>query len=322
MATTTSFGIQGLALVAIGREMKPAALIMLGLSCLWVLTISVQAQEFGAPPEATVTTPTETTPNLPGDVETVAWSSSQVSAAVEICRKQLAGMTLDFERLPPLKQGICGTPVPILVRSIGSDPAVVIEPAATMTCKMAVTLDTWLKEQVQPTATAVFGTQVVKLHNAASYKCRNRYGGANTTISQHALANALDISEFVLASGERITVLNDWPHAAPPLPAPNPTRSAETRDAEMRKPTEIPIAATRINATPAVPPAPPPLAEPPNDLALADQPTADPKSAFVVTMHAEACKIFGTKLGPEANEAHRDHFHLDMKPRRHANFCE
>ena len=184
--------------------MKPAALLMLGLSCLWVLTISVQAQELGAPPEATVTTPTETTPNLPGDVETVAWSSSQVSAAVEICRKQLAGMTLDFERLPPLKQGICGTPVPILVRSIGSDPAVVIEPAATMTCKMAVTLDTWLKEQVQPTATAVFGTQVVKLHNAASYKCRNRYGGANTTISQHALANALDISEFVLASGDAL----------------------------------------------------------------------------------------------------------------------
>ncbi|WP_244500290.1 extensin family protein [Methyloceanibacter superfactus] len=39
-------------------------------------------------------------------------------------------------------------------------------------------------------------------------------------------------------------------------------------------------------------------------------------------VHADACKYFGTVLGPEANEAHRDHFHLDMKPRRHSNFCE
>ncbi|MDX2317514.1 MAG: extensin family protein [Hyphomicrobiaceae bacterium] len=27
-------------------------------------------------------------------------------------------------------------------------------------------------------------------------------------------------------------------------------------------------------------------------------------------------------LGPEANDAHKNHFHLDMKPRRVANFCE
>jgi hypothetical protein len=42
----------------------------------------------------------------------------------------------------------------------------------------------------------------------------------------------------------------------------------------------------------------------------------------VRTVHAEACKVFGTVLGPEANEAHKDHFHLDMKPRRHTSFCE
>jgi len=44
--------------------------------------------------------------------------------------------------------------------------------------------------------------------------------------------------------------------------------------------------------------------------------------AFIKKMHVEACQMFGTVLGPEANDAHKDHFHLDMKPRRAANFCE
>ena len=43
---------------------------------------------------------------------------------------------------------------------------------------------------------------------------------------------------------------------------------------------------------------------------------------FLRAIHAGACHVFGTVLGPEANEAHRDHFHLDMKHRRRSAFCE
>jgi hypothetical protein len=131
MAQTTSFGKQGLRLVPIGREMKSAVLRMLGLTGLFVLAVSAQAQDLGSSPEETVTTPTETAPNLPGDAKTVAWSNSDVAEAVSMCRKQLADVTLDFERLPPLKEGNCGTPVPILIRSIGSDPVLAIDPPAT-----------------------------------------------------------------------------------------------------------------------------------------------------------------------------------------------
>jgi hypothetical protein len=47
----------------------------------------------------------------------------------------------------------------------------------------------------------LFGSPVVKIQNASSYVCRNRYGGASTPLSEHALANAFDVSEFVLANG-------------------------------------------------------------------------------------------------------------------------
>jgi hypothetical protein len=42
----------------------------------------------------------------------------------------------------------------------------------------------------------------------------------------------------------------------------------------------------------------------------------DERAAFLHAVHAGACRIFGTTLGPEANEAHKNHFHLDMTERR------
>src|SRR5262245_12438434 len=45
------------------------------------------------------------------------------------------------------------------------------------------------------------------------------------------------------------------------------------------------------------------------------------RSEFVKQVHDDACGTFETVLGPEANEAHKNHFHLDMKERRSA-FCQ
>src|SRR6266540_7201598 len=66
-------------------------------------------------------------------------------------------------------------------------------------------------------------SSVAKLH-AGSYACRNRNGGADQPLSEHALANALDISDFVLASGKQISIAESWPRGNPPLPLPNPGR--------------------------------------------------------------------------------------------------
>jgi len=388
------------------------------LATLAALPLAGHAQDVDAPPEpeqnparaeTPAGTPAETPepeePNLPGEKPTVAWSDAEVAAAKAACTKMLAGMSIDYEPLPPIKEGICGTAAPILVRSIGADPAVEISPPATMQCGLAVALDGWLKERVQPQARAMLGAAVVRVRNATSYSCRNRYGGANTRISEHALANALDISEFVLASGERITVLQSWhvassPPLLPPVPAANPARLAsapippETMGADETTGAVVAVSTTRtvgstilevtkVRANPFVRPVAPPIAQPPRsalpqaasislargrgtvDLAKvkssiksnpfvsplplpqlqatpvsepvpppraavepepAAQPLPEPKvtadSAFVHSVHAEACKVFGTVLGPEANEVHRDHFHLDMKARRHASFCE
>lgn len=61
------------------------------------------------------------------------------------------------------------------------------------------------------------------------------------------------------------------------------------------------------------------------EASLDDAPLVQPPtkmSRFMREAHTSACKIFGTTLGPEANNAHRNHFHIDMAPRERSNFCE
>jgi hypothetical protein len=54
---------------------------------------------------------------------------------------------------------------------------------------------------------------------------------------------------------------------------------------------------------------------------VAPQPKT-PSSRFLHEIHASACRIFGTTLGPEANEAHRNHFHVDMAERKYKKICD
>jgi hypothetical protein len=164
------------------------------------------------------------TPPPPGEVPTPPWSEAAIAAAKAKCIEALSTFKLDYERLPPIKAGLCGTPAPILLKSLGSETKVAITPPATLDCAMAGALNRWLDKTVQPKAKELLGSPVIKLENISSYVCRNRYDSSNQPLSEHALANALDVSGFELASGEHITVLDSWPKASPPLPLPNPVR--------------------------------------------------------------------------------------------------
>lgn len=52
------------------------------------------------------------------------------------------------------------------------------------------------------------------------------------------------------------------------------------------------------------------------------KPAETPQALFLRAAHESACKRFGTTLGPEANNAHRNHFHVDLAPRKRSNICE
>ena len=47
----------------------------------------------------------------------------------------------------------------------------------------------------------------------------------------------------------------------------------------------------------------------------------DGRAVFLRELHGKSCNLFGTVLGPEANNAHRNHMHLDLAERRNGAFC-
>ena len=49
--------------------------------------------------------------------------------------------------------------------------------------------------------------------------------------------------------------------------------------------------------------------------------SSSPSALFLHEAHRTACRIFGTVLGPEANRAHRNHFHVDRAQRDLGNYC-
>jgi hypothetical protein len=63
----------------------------------------------------------------------------------------------------------------------------------------------------------MFGQEVVTLGDMGTYDCRNIVGNPfwKGVRSQHAAANAIDISGFTFADGRSISVLRDWKGKGP-----------------------------------------------------------------------------------------------------------
>jgi hypothetical protein len=86
-----------------------------------------------------------------------------------------------------------------------------------LTCEEAAALALWIEYEVQPLAQATFGSRVTGLEDMGAYECRNMIGNSKWTNmrSQHALANAIDISGFRLADGRVITVAKGYKGSGP-----------------------------------------------------------------------------------------------------------
>jgi hypothetical protein len=78
---------------------------------------------------------------------------------------------------------------------------VAVSPPAIMRCPMAEAVVEWVREDVDPTLAAA-GPKLTGLANYASYECRGRNRVVGAKLSQHGLANALDVRGFALADGK------------------------------------------------------------------------------------------------------------------------
>jgi hypothetical protein len=285
---------------------------------------------------------------------------------------------------------------PVTLISVGKDPEVRLVPPATVTCNMVAAMAEWIEKDVQPAARKILGAPITRMHIIGHYSCRQALGRTSTRLSEHGLANALDIRDFVTERGESADLTRDWGPTARDIAArvaaeaaaeaarkaaaaaaaeaarkaakeakdaapkaaekvaklaagtPEPSSAATIsgnvaaeaagrplsrseirrarRDARRQaRPNRLghrEIAADAGVSRPGATPATGKKPSAPRSASTAEDDKPSPRRQFLHQIHAEACRTFGTVLGPEANEAHRNHFHVDMAKRRHRNYCE
>ncbi|MDE2445195.1 MAG: extensin family protein [Alphaproteobacteria bacterium] len=81
---------------------------------------------------------------------------------------------------------------------------------ALIRCELADTLAEWIAGTVQPRAKAIYGQKIASFKVVASYSCRPRNGKSGAKLSEHGMANAIDIAGFTLQDGREINVERDW----------------------------------------------------------------------------------------------------------------
>lgn len=107
----------------------------------------------------------------------------------------------------------CGWKNAVKVAS-ASGVSVSIEP---ITCEMAAGIAMWIANDVQPAAKEILGSKVSAIADFGTYDCRRIIGNRlwKDYMSEHASANAWDISGFTLADGRKITLLRHWKGTGP-----------------------------------------------------------------------------------------------------------
>lgn len=279
------------------------------------------------------------------------WPQEEIARALRDCVRLLAPIAAEVDVTVPIKNDACGTPAPVLLRKIGTSNPVTLSPPATINCPMVAALHRWVETRLQPEARRLLGSPIVSLGNVSGYSCRLRNGSRIRKLSEHALANAIDIGRFETADGQTITLTGDWgPTQREIKQSAAEVREEESSDAKGQKAKSVePPAhraeprrksvrksrAARLKDIPLPERRPDPTAEPARSQEAVKatkrvagkavqtlKPAASKQAEFLKKLHEDACGIFGTVLGPEANDAHLDHFHFDLATRRHRAYCE
>lgn len=125
------------------------------------------------------------------------------------CRALLDKAGIAYRPMPPGGKDHCAFNDSVMLKP--DREAVALSPASVApSCPVAAAIRLWEWHVVQPQARRLLGRTVRTVTHFGSYSCRRLYGRDVGDFSEHATADAIDISGFVLDDGRRISVLNDW----------------------------------------------------------------------------------------------------------------
>lgn len=104
---------------------------------------------------------------------------------------------------------LCGDIAPVRITAVLLEGGgkVELRPAAVARCEMAHEFAKWVREDlVRSVAPMKSGLKRIEI--AASYHCRPRNNIAGARLSEHGLANAIDVGALVLDNNQRIAIVD------------------------------------------------------------------------------------------------------------------
>ena len=127
------------------------------------------------------------------------------SPSARQCFSDLNKARVRFSPLPNRQfGGGCSQIDSIKLLDVGAD----VTNLGPVKCELAGKFAAWTEYAVKRAARQYLGSDLKRIETMGSYSCRNIAGSGK--LSEHAHANAIDVSAFVLADGRRITVESNW----------------------------------------------------------------------------------------------------------------
>jgi len=124
------------------------------------------------------------------------------------CRQALTESIAIAPSIPPIKgPGGCGGEDLVRLEAVVLSPTqrVMLKPAAILRCTMAAAIADWIRTDMAPLA-ASLGTAISELDNFDSFECRGRNRVKGAKLSEHGLANALDVRGMTFANGATLSL--------------------------------------------------------------------------------------------------------------------
>jgi hypothetical protein len=150
------------------------------------------------------------TPLHPDDPPSVLtrWKLSGFAANPQACRHFLSEAGLAWEEVPDRREGsFCAIEdtVRLAPGSLGLAPNVPI-----MRCPVAAGLVVWRRHGLEPLAREVMGAELDTITHIGTYNCRRQRGNGSGLPSEHAAANAIDITGFTFKGAQPAQLPGGW----------------------------------------------------------------------------------------------------------------
>jgi hypothetical protein len=133
------------------------------------------------------------------------WKLRRTAADPVLCYAALQKAQVKFTRAPDITESArCHVRNRAIVSALNHSAMI---PVGTR-CGTALRLAMWEIHALRPLAQKHFNSSITRIRHNGSYSCRTIAGSPR--MSQHATANAIDISGFDFADGTQLTLTKDW----------------------------------------------------------------------------------------------------------------